>query len=291
MTCALPYDIHEMIIAKYIRSYADFARYLNLVNNIGEARLLYAKFADDFTNNTNDVKLFAFCADHLNLTDYPIKLRINRNDIIIPFSANVRSLVIDTTTFNPEIYIHYAHIKEIAFINWHFNIDCKVVAKTFPNLRRIQANIEFIARIVDHMPKLIRVYTEPKIYTNLDFIKKHREIEFIFRLHSALPDYSNEPNIKIRAQVDSDRIDRIAHLAYKIINLTIIVNQEYGELYISEAFREVTYLTILNNRYNDIVISGFPNLDTISIYSRPQDMGFITLRNLPYLNKVISIIQ
>jgi hypothetical protein len=292
MEFTLPYDIHEMIIAKHIKSYADFMRYMIFVNNGENARMLYAKFASLFMNNINDVRLFAFCADHKILTDCPIKLVIIRDDIVIPFCANVVSLVIHTRTFNPDIFVNYAHLTDIVFIKWDFTMDCKVLAKTFPKLQRISCwNIDFIARFVDYLPNLFSVYSLSHTFNKMDFIKKHRQIDFLFLANDSMPYTRDEPNVKYKACIEISEIDTIAHLAYKIVDLTIALNYEYGEIYIPEIFREVTYLSVINNRYNDIIISGFQNLDTLSITSHPRNMGFLTLMDLPYLNKVITNIE
>jgi hypothetical protein len=292
MEFALPYDIHETIIAKNIKTHADFMRYLILVNNGAMAKMLMAKFADTFIINTFNTPVSLYVKGNMTWKDNIILMVINANSVI-PFFDNVVGIEIRHMCFNPEMYINYTNIKEIR-INDYFDNNAILLAKAFPNVRRINCNShEYIAKIIDYFPNLKQVVNDYELASETDLYAKYNNIEFVFSksVYSDTLRLNNLPNIKYRILSPFKNLSQFLPIADKIIDIMIFPHVDDGveSHIIPQQFREIRYLTIGNSIVKKIIISDFPNLETIIIYGTKEFSTEVEITNVPFLRNVQRI--
>jgi hypothetical protein len=283
----LPYDIHEAIIANHIKSYADFKRYLILINDIEMVRMLIARFEKTVAINN----FFTFKNSYkegITPDKYITALSFDNVTFPVPYFANLLSIQLCIDDFNPAFFANYSHIDEIEFI-WDNSADGQTIARTFPNLRKASFyNWEYMKSVIPHLPNLryVRLSYESNDDPEYEFTAKHKNIEFL--IYGDEDMIVDEPNVKYYLSVELSELYIYHPFANKIIEMEINIynNSNEENIEIPSIFSELVRLRIIIFKKEEIRISGFHNLDIIIIEAMFDCDTTIYLSDLPYLRKV-----
>jgi hypothetical protein len=287
MTYRLPYDIHEYNVSTNIKSYADFARYLTLVNNYDEAKMLIAKFGKTIGFNSFFQYSYLYC-DGTKVEGEAFDLAINIVSDVIKFHPKIKCLSIFTLVFDPAHYVNYVGIDEIKVYAPNA-IDWKCVSNTFPNVRKMMfANMDQLKDGIVHFPKLALVRVNSNPHADPAFFAKYRNIEFTFKISS--PEVIDEPNVKFFIDVELSKIAKFFPIAHKIREMGVTIDEYGGDdpIPVPNVFCELTHLVVYNINQNDLTISGFPNLECLLLVSRKEFGYKYYLSNVPHLRRIIN---
>ena len=279
MSTNLPYDIHEMIIEKHIKTYADFMRFLVLVNNMDTAKILIKRFSNTFNIHYFHKDIVPYTYNHVPIGKC-VELRVYTISKPIPFFANVTKISIMNGVFDPAMYINYAHLTNVDIYHTH-KLDWKLVAQAFPNLRKMDyIDAKNVENAVTNIPTLKYI----NLFCKTDY-KKFKNIQFSAKINDLVP--IDEPNVKFILHKYFDDLDYFYPIADKIVAIRIEISMFVmgPVIIIPNIFSAITHLFISNKARLDIVLSGFPNLDTIILTSPPSIKNKIFISDIPFLNR------
>lgn len=286
MSCALPYDIHEYIILNHISTYAEFMGYLVLVNDLDTAKSLSKRFAGKFDINYLSADPIVYKHGVVPQGNY-VHLKVHTIQNPIPFYASVYKISIMNGVIDPALFVNYAHLTDVEILG-NNNLDWKIVAKIFPNLRKTAfTNVDNMESAIINIPNLKYIDILTKNKFNIEIFSKYPHIRFNYVVFNE--NLIDAPNVMYTLLAGIDDLVKYYHIADKIIALYIITcDKDESLIKIPNIFREVTHIQIVNSTYSNIEISGFPNLDTIKIKSPYYINKTLFISDTPYLNRIVN---
>jgi hypothetical protein len=243
------------------------------------AKILIKRFSNTFNIHYFHKDIVHYTGKHVPSGKW-VELKVYTIIKPIPFFANVTKISIMNGVFNPAMYINYAHLTNVDILCTH-KLDWKLVAQAFPNLRKMNfLNSKNIENAVTNIPTLKYIVS----LHETDF-KKFKNIQFGAMINDLVS--IDEPNVKFILHKYFDDLEYFYPIADKIVALRIEISRfEMGPVVIiPNIFSAITHLFISNNARLDIVLSGFPNLDTIILTSPPSIKNKIFISDIPFLNR------
>lgn len=260
--------------------------YLVLVNNFDTAKSLSKRFAGKFDINYLSADATVYTPGIAPQGDY-IHLKVYTIQKPIPFYASVYKISIMNGVIDPALFVNYAHLTDVEILGIN-NVDWKIVAKIFPNLRKTAfTNVGNMESAIINIPNLKYIDILTKNKFNIEIFSKYPHIRFNYVVFNE--NTIDVPNVMYTLLVGMSDLVKHFYMADKIIALYIITcDKDESLIKIPNIFREVTHIQIVNSAYSNIKISGFPNLDTIKLKSPHYINKTLFISDTPYLNRIIN---
>lgn len=289
----MSYNIHTEFVSKYIKTYADFQRYLIHIDNAEYARMLIADFADRIPKNTMNSSSVDYISGEIPEGNDIILIVKDVSDVI-PFYANVIGIDFRYNIDNPELFVNYAHLMEVR-IHKNVEVDAKTLARAFPNLRKVEFGSQYhMEKSIVYFPNISQVMVKQSGNKNPSFFAKYRNVEFIFEQdgEDEIEYLVDEPNVKFRFKIEImfRQVD-LTRIANKIVEMEINIflgrqNDTRYEGFL-EKYTELRALTIINTSKSHLLISNMMNLETLALHTIAISENRVTLLNNPYLRTYI----
>lgn len=296
-------DLNEKIICENITEYPTFRRFLLTIHNrderIGYIRKYLSKFVSDHYLMRCSIKYEDY--DHNNykkvisMVKYknPVHtLMVINYAVEIPFFEEIDSLSFVFGLSNLKNTRSYAHIESIE-VRGKVTVSPWQFVHAFPKLRKFKCNnTNFIEGVLAIKNKIEIVdFTFyyglqkriPSMYPNVEFLSRYDSVGYM-----EMMDKSLVKNLKCTLKDGVKSICEFDPANFVVEGLYIYVNAKLtSPLVIPQRYKDLRFLTIACTYEHcpnvDIVIDGFPLLESIEIYTSWPGHATCRIANVPYI--------